>query len=86
MIIISPYARAGYTDSTPASFLSLLAYTEHTFGLKPLSTGDANAYDYSDSFNYLQEPLQAPALHTSSVPRSERNYIATHSAGKAGDT
>jgi hypothetical protein len=37
MIIISPYARAGYTDSSPATFVSMLAFIEHTFGLAPLN-------------------------------------------------
>jgi phospholipase C len=41
MIIISPYAIAGHTDSSVASFMSVLAYTEHTFGLPALSTRDA---------------------------------------------
>jgi phospholipase C len=37
LIIISPYARAGYTDSVPATFASLLTFIEHTFSLKPLN-------------------------------------------------
>ena len=41
MVIVSPFARAGYTDSTNANFMSMLAYTEHTFGLAPLSQNDA---------------------------------------------
>ncbi|HLB62851.1 MAG TPA: alkaline phosphatase family protein [Actinomycetota bacterium] len=36
MLIVSPYARAGYTDSRPATFASMLAFIEHTFGLDPL--------------------------------------------------
>jgi phospholipase C len=57
MVIVSQYARSGYTDSTVASFDSLLAFTEHTFGLTPLSPLDASAYDYANSFNYAQAPL-----------------------------
>src|SRR5207245_41911 len=47
MLIISPYARPGYDDSTTASFASMLSFTEHNFGLAPLAGADANAYDYS---------------------------------------
>jgi phospholipase C len=36
LIIASPYARAGYTDSRPATSSSVLAFIEHTFGLRPL--------------------------------------------------
>jgi phospholipase C len=44
MLIISPYAKAGYTDSTPATFASLLAYVEQTFNvpaLNPCATVDS---------------------------------------------
>jgi hypothetical protein len=37
MVIVSPYAKAGYTDTTPATFISVMAYIEHTFGLTPLN-------------------------------------------------
>jgi hypothetical protein len=69
MIIVSPYARAGYTDSRAATFVSMLAFVEHTFGLAPLHpcatvgvgdrncTDDENAYDYSNAFNFTQSPL-----------------------------
>jgi phospholipase C len=37
MIMVSPYAKAGYTDRTPATYASMLAFTEHTFGVAPLN-------------------------------------------------
>jgi phospholipase C len=37
MIIVSPFAKAGYTDTTPATFISVTAYIEHTFGITPLN-------------------------------------------------
>ena len=57
MVIVSPYAKAGSTDSTNATFASILAFTEHTFGLAPLAANDAAAYDYANSFDYTQAPL-----------------------------
>jgi phospholipase C len=64
MVIVSPYARAGYTDSNPASFASILAFTEQTFGLPALSLNDAGAYAFSNSFDYSQAPLPGiPVVH-----------------------
>ena len=57
MIIVSPYAKGGYTDTTPTTFSGILAYTEHIFGLSPLGPNDANAYDFSNAFDYSQAPL-----------------------------
>jgi len=37
MLIISPWAKPGYTDSQPATFVSMLAFVEHTFNLPPLN-------------------------------------------------
>jgi phospholipase C len=37
LLIISPYAKPGYTDSRPATFASLLTYIERTFSLRPLN-------------------------------------------------
>jgi phospholipase C len=37
MLIVSPYARPGYTDSTPATPISVLTFIEKTFGLQPLN-------------------------------------------------
>ncbi len=63
MVIVSPYARPGYTDSTPADDVgSMLAFVEHTFNVPPLTAVDANAYDYRGSFNYAQRPLKPNPL------------------------
>jgi phospholipase C len=79
MIVISPYARHGYTDSTPATFLSLLAYIEHNFGLRPLNQNDGNSYDFAHAFNYSQTPLQAvPLTKHARIPASEKRFIVNH--------
>jgi phospholipase C len=63
MVIVSPYARAGYTDSTTTTVAGgLLAYVEHTFALSPLGLLDASAYDFSNAFNYAQKPQPGPVL------------------------
>ena len=41
MVIVSPYAKPAFTDSKAASFASILAFTEHLFGLEPLGSWTA---------------------------------------------
>jgi phospholipase C len=62
LIIVSPYAKPHYTDTTHTTFSGILAYTEHIFGLSPLGKNDAHAYNFHNAFNYSQTPL--PPLHT----------------------
>jgi phospholipase C len=57
LIIVSPYAKPAFTDTTHATFVSILAYVEKTFGLKPMNVNDTNAYDFSNAFNYSQTSL-----------------------------
>jgi phospholipase C len=49
-LIVSPYAKPGYTDSTPTAFAGFVAFAEHTFGLTPLNSADSSAYAYAKSF------------------------------------
>jgi len=58
LVIVSPYAKPSYTDRTATTFAGILAYTEHTFGLPPLSVNDKKAYPFSNAFNYRQAPLR----------------------------
>ncbi len=58
LLIVSPYARHGFTDTTATTFAGILAYTEHNFGLTPLGVNDKKAYPFTHAFNYHQRPLQ----------------------------
>jgi phospholipase C len=63
MVIVSPYARPGFTDTTRADVVgSILAFVEHNFAIPGLTYRDRNAYDFSNAFNYAQVPLRAHAL------------------------
>ena len=73
LLIVSPYARPGFTDSTPATFAGILAYTEHTFGLRGLSKNDASAYDFANAFNYNQTPLASVGMVKRPLPASARH-------------
>ena len=57
LIIVSPFAKPSFTDTKHATFVSILAYVEHTFGLRPMGANDRIAYDFSNAFNYHQKPL-----------------------------
>jgi phospholipase C len=78
MVIVSPYAKAGSTDSTNATFASVLAFTEHTFGLAPLTANDAAAYDYANSFDFAQPRLPGARLAYHRLPPSSISYLKAH--------
>jgi phospholipase C len=86
MVIVSPYARAGYTDSTVTTFMGMLAYTENTFGLPPLASADASAYDFSDSFDYSQVPPVAPTMMHTRISAKERAWVMSHPADENDPT
>jgi hypothetical protein len=71
LVIVSPYARRGYTDTTKTTFAGILAYTEQNFGLPPLSANDALAYNFANAFNYRQAPLKPVPMVSQPVPRGD---------------
>lgn len=75
MVIVSPYSKPGYIDSNVASFASMLAFTEHVFGLQALSAADADAYDYSNAFDFNAPPAPGVRLVSHPVPRWEWAYL-----------
>jgi phospholipase C len=79
MVIVSPYAKPGYTDSSRASFSSMLAFAEHVFELNPLTQRDANAYDFANSFDFTAPPsLATTHLKSSVIPAWEVRWMRTH--------
>jgi phospholipase C len=78
MVIVSPYAKKAFTDSTPTSFAGMLAFIEHNWGLPPLTSADASAYDYRNAFDFSQTPLAPVKMTRTSIPLWERNYLKAH--------
>jgi phospholipase C len=78
MIIASPYARAGFTDSTVASYNSVLAFTEAAYGLPNLTGNDAAAYNYMRAFNFTQAPQAGVGMTTTTVSPAELDHIRKH--------
>jgi phospholipase C len=69
LAIVSPYAKPGFTDRTATTFAGILAYVERTFGLRPLGINDAQAYPFTNAFNYHQAPLQPVPMVNRPWPR-----------------
>ncbi len=57
LVIVSPYAKAGYISHQTHDFGSLLKFIEKTYDLPSLGYADAPADDLSDCFNYNQTPI-----------------------------
>jgi acid phosphatase len=51
-IVISPFARKGYVDSTVYDTTSITALIEHRWSLAPLGTRDAAAADMTNAFDF----------------------------------
>ena len=79
LVIVSPYARPGFTDTTATTFAGILAYTERTFGLTPLGVNDAQAYPFTNAFNYRQAPLQPERMVYRPWPR-DAYHVSTQAA------
>ena len=63
LLVISPYARKGYIDSTFYDTTSLLKFIETRWNLEALGERDAAAADLTNLFDFTQEvgPVRAPA-------------------------
>ncbi len=75
MIIISPYAKAGYTDTRKTNFAGVARFIEEVFGLPAMNDHDLHRYDYRNAFDFSQTPLTGTQLERSHVSRASR--IAT---------
>jgi phospholipase C len=55
-MVISPFAKKGYVDSTVYDTTSILATIEHRWGLDPLTSRDAKVADLSNAFDFARAP------------------------------
>jgi phospholipase C len=55
-LVVSPYAKEGFVDSTVNDHTSILKFVESRFGLSPLSTRDAAANDMAEAFDFTRKP------------------------------
>jgi phospholipase C len=64
-LLISPYARKDYIDSTQLDFTSVLKFIETNWSVAPLQSRDTNANNFLSAFNFNMAPRQAEILSDS---------------------
>jgi len=57
-LLVSPYARRGYVDSTVLDFTSMLKFIEQNWRLEPLAARDRNAKSFMSAFDFSQIPRE----------------------------
>jgi phospholipase C len=77
VIIVSPFARPGFTDTTATTFTGILAFTEHNFELSPLGVNDASAYPFSNAFDFGHSALKPVRMVNRPLPASARHVHVT---------
>jgi phospholipase C len=76
LLIISPYAKAGYISHTQYEFASILKFIEVRFGLPALTSRDLVANNMLDSFDFNQSPLPPLLLQKRTCPFITANQNA----------
>jgi phospholipase C len=76
-LLISPYAKRAYVDSTTLDFTSLLRFIEDNWGLEPLAERDAKADSIASGFDFQQKPRLPVLLSESRTELSHRSTNTT---------
>jgi phospholipase C len=58
-LLVSPYAKPGYIDSTTLDFTSMLKFIEENWNVPPIAERDANANNFLDAFDFSAPPRDA---------------------------
>ena len=61
-LLVSPYAKKGYIDSTQLDFTSVLKFIESNWNVASLASRDASANNFLSAFDFTQAPRQAGLL------------------------
>lgn len=64
LIVVSPYAKAGYISHNAHDFGSVLKFVEELYRLPSLGYADAQADDFSDCFDFQQKPRPFQTIPT----------------------
>jgi phospholipase C len=85
-LLVSPYARKGFIDSTELDYTSILKFIEDNYALAPLAERDARAISIVNAFDFSQPPRSPRIIPATrgEAPRPEpwrpAIYIAYSSA------
>jgi phospholipase C len=82
LIVVSPYARAGYISHVTHDFGSILRFIEETFSLSSVGYADVAADNLSDCFNFSQTPIKFQPI---SAPLSADYFLNDTSPPVAPD-
>ena len=63
-LMVSPYAKRGFVDSTTYDFASIPKFIEVNWGLKPMASRDARANAFLDAFDFDAPPREPVLLNT----------------------
>jgi phospholipase C len=72
LIVISPYAKAGYVSHKRHEFGSILKFVERAFNLGSLGTTDVRSDDLADFFNFSQSPRR---FQTIAAPHGAQYFL-----------
>lgn len=61
-LLVSPYARRGYIDSTELDYTSVLRFIEDNWHINPLTARDAQANSIGNAFDFSQPPREPTFL------------------------
>ena len=70
-LLVSPYARQGYVDSTTLDFTSMLRFIEDNWSLRPLTQRDRNANSIASGFDFAKPPREARFVSAHRGPGEE---------------
>jgi phospholipase C len=71
-LLVSPYARRGYIDSTTLDFTSALKFIESNWNLEPLATRDARANNITSAFDFSQPPRPPELISIGTKPAAKK--------------
>jgi phospholipase C len=71
-LLISPYARRGYIDSTLLDFTSVLKFIEENWNLAPLAARDAQAKSFMSAFDFSMSPREPVFIPFERVVKEQR--------------
>jgi phospholipase C len=88
LIVVSPYAKAGYVSHSQHEIASTLRFIEETFALPFIGSSSGQKYadqradGFDDMFDYTQQPIPFKRIST----KDNARYFLTHLDNTPGDT
>ena len=75
-LLVSPYAKRGFIDSTQLDYTSILHFIEQNWNLKPLTSRDAHAHTIAAGLDFQQVPRPGVLTREHPWQHAARNECA----------